>query len=142
MSGIFNSSSVVADRQNQLAERGDQVPHFEVVTVDGRRVRYADLWQHRNLALVLVKDVIAPQSQQYVGTLRDREPDFTAADSALVVSTDAIGGLPSPGVVIADRWGEIVQVFGCNDRSCATPTPDELLEWVNFVRIQCPECPP
>jgi len=30
------------------------VPHFEVTTVDGQRVRYDDIWQRRNLVLVFV----------------------------------------------------------------------------------------
>jgi hypothetical protein len=30
------------------------VPHFEVTTVDGQHVRYDDIWQRRNLVLVVV----------------------------------------------------------------------------------------
>lgn len=34
------------------------IPHFDVTTVDGTRVRYDEIWQHRNLVLVLAD---APQ---------------------------------------------------------------------------------
>jgi hypothetical protein len=30
------------------------VPHFDVTTVDGRRVRYQEIWQRRNLVLLVV----------------------------------------------------------------------------------------
>lgn len=120
---------------------GDQVPHFEVTTVDGHRVRYADLWQHRNLVFVSMNAAEA-DSQQYLTNLREHTADFTAADTALVISAETVAGLPSPGVAVADRWGEIVHVFRGEGGRGAMPTVDELLEWVNFVRIQCPECPP
>jgi hypothetical protein len=36
------------------------VPHFDVMTIDGRRVRYDDIWQRRNLVLVL----LTPQERE------------------------------------------------------------------------------
>jgi uncharacterized protein len=127
-----------AGRADSRLARGDQVPHFDVGTVDGTRVRYADLWQHRNLVLVS-PGASSEEWQRYAASLLNRAADFSAAETALVVSSDPIAGLQSPGVLVADRWGEIVHVVQAGG---APPDPDDLLEWVDFVRMQCPECPP
>lgn len=123
-------------------ERGGHVPHFDVLTVDARRVKYADLWQRRSVVFVSLDTTSGRDLQQYVRKLQDRVPDFAAAEAALVISTEHVPGFPSPGVVVADRWGEIVQVFRPDDRTGAMPSADELVEWTQFVRMQCPECPP
>jgi hypothetical protein len=115
------------------------VPHFDVTTLDGSHVRYRDLWQHRNLVFVSVgEDDHA--SRNYACDLQCRRSDFDAADTSLVISTDTVDGLPAPGVLVADRWGEIVELF-MPARSAPMPSADELLEWIAFVRMQCPECP-
>jgi hypothetical protein len=115
------------------------VPHFDVTTVDGRRIRYADLWQHRNLVLVFVAGEPA-EPQSYAQAVLARARDFEAAETALVVTAGRVAGLPAPGVVVADRWGEIV--YRSAEGGAALPGADELLDWVHFVRMQCPECPP
>jgi hypothetical protein len=42
-------------------------------------------------------------------------------------------------LVIADEWGEVYSVAdaGTGHRF---PTPPEIIEWVRFLAIQCPEC--
>jgi hypothetical protein len=50
-----------------------------------------------------------------------------------------VPGLPSPGVVIADRWGEIEFLMPI-DKPADAPAPDEILDSVSYVRMQCPEC--
>jgi hypothetical protein len=44
-----------------------------------------------------------------------------------------------PGVLIADRWGEVVFSDEAPDVG-ALPTSQELLDWLTFVRNRCPEC--
>jgi hypothetical protein len=137
----------VTERRAVLRRR-DGMPHFEVTTIDGERVRYADLWQHRNLVFVSVDS----RDDPYGRSLAACADDFAAAETALVVSTEPIKGVPTPGVVVADQFGEIAYVFDANhpdesrryDRRGTTPFPSEreLLDWVNFVRMNCPECPP
>lgn len=42
-------------------------------------------------------------------------------------------------IAVADEWGEVYfGEEGGGDH--ALVTPEELLEWVRFVTIQCPEC--
>jgi hypothetical protein len=121
----------------------ESVPHFEVTDVDGRQIRYADdVWQHHNLVFVALDPDRPEQSERYARDLRTRSGDFAAADTAVVISRTPIHGLPSPGVIVADRWGEVVYTFQPDDRHPAMPDSDQLLDWVTFVREQCPECPP
>jgi cystathionine beta-lyase/cystathionine gamma-synthase len=44
--------------------------------------------------------------------------------------------------VVADRWGEILFLDSPSDPTWRVPDVDELLSWVHFAQIQCPECPP
>src|SRR5215471_11525233 len=117
------------------------VPHFEITDIDGERVRYADLWQHRNLVYVNLDPLSLSDTRQYVRDLVARAPEFANADTALVISTERVDGLPSPGVAIADRWGEVIAARELNAKA-SPPAVDELLEWITFVQEQCPECPP
>jgi peroxiredoxin len=125
-----------------LLDRGDQVPHFDVLTVDGQRVRYTEFWQHQNLVFVSLDLQSHPEHRQYAANLRARRDEFSGEETVLVISSEAVGGLPSPGVIVADKWGEIVHVFRPDEPGASMPDADDLLDWVHFVRIQCPECPP
>ncbi len=118
------------------------VPHFEVTTVDGTRVRYADIWQRRNLVFVALDRNGAAASREFARQLQQRAAEFARADTALVISEQPVEGLPSPGVAVADRWGEVIYTRNWGDRDASPVAVDELLEWITFVREQCPECPP
>jgi peroxiredoxin len=48
-------------------------------------------------------------------------------------------GEPAAAVYIADRWGEIY-LARRTSADQALPTPQEILEWLHFIAIQCPEC--
>jgi hypothetical protein len=119
--------------------RGEQVRHFDVGSVDGPRVEYAGIWQRQNLLLVSLPDAAAPDAAAWLAALAARRPDLDAIDARLVVTTDAIGGVPRPGVVVADRWGEIKFATGAATVA-ELPSADELVEWVRFVQCACPEC--
>lgn len=54
------------------------------------------------------------------------DPDHLLADGRLTV-------------IIADEWGEIYFASESESQHGAI-SPDEVLEWVKFVAIQCPEC--
>jgi hypothetical protein len=79
---------------------------------------------------------------EHAEKLSARHHDLTAAGAALVIASEPVAGVPAPSVVIADSWGEIVHVVRAEVFAAAKPNPGELLEWVSFVRMQCPECPP
>jgi hypothetical protein len=119
------------------------VPHFEVTTVDGLRVRYDDIWQRRNLVLVLVNPQAREAGARYASQLEARRAEFARVETAVVVTADAVPKLAAPAALVADRWGEILHLeTGSSGESSRFPDIDELLSWVHFAEIQCPECPP
>jgi hypothetical protein len=122
-----------------MLRAGDQVPHVTVRSADGTSISYGDLWQQKNLLLVLIADLGSPGSEAYLARLRASMTDLTAHDTACIVTGDRVAGVPTPGVLIADRWGEIWYVHKA-DSDTALPAPDALVDWLRYVQIQCPEC--
>ena len=120
-----------------VLQRGDTVPHFEVKTVTGEVFSYATVWQRRNLLLVVVPGSSSDDS--YAAALRTRDDDVRNRETNCVITREEVAGLPGPAVLIADRWGEIVHIAtapAAND----LPTPEDLLEWLDYLSRRCPEC--
>jgi hypothetical protein len=122
-----------------MLPRGDRVPHFDVEQMDGTRARYGELWQLRNLLLLSLPDDEPGEFVDYATRLVRRQAEFSAEEAGVVMTRAPITGVPRPGVVIADRWGEIYSVV--NARSAPEwPTVEDLLEWFRYIRHACPEC--
>ena len=115
-----------------MLQRGDQVPHFTVTDVRGERIAYADIWQRKHLVLVSLTGGESGAEPPGV----PRRADVGECDAVLVVTGEPIPGVPRPGVVVADRWGEIAFVT----HTAELPPGGEILEWLRFVQLQCPEC--
>jgi hypothetical protein len=116
----------------------DLMPMFSASSADGTVIRYSDIWQRKNLLLVsLVNDDATAAA--YVKSLSVLEPNLAAHDTALIVTMTRIEGIPAPGIVVSDRWGEIYYVQAA-DRASGLLAPDELMEWLRYVRNECPEC--
>ena len=122
-----------------MIQRGDQVPHFEVSALDGQRVRYATIWQHRNLVLLRVPSSAREAAGPYASQLADAVRQEAGGDADCVVTTDDIAGVPAPAVVIADRWGEVMHV-AAGETLAALPASEDVAEWVRYVRARCAEC--
>jgi hypothetical protein len=124
-----------------MLQRGDRVPHFTARRQDGSEVRYeTQIWQQRNLLLVSIpggrdEGGFAEYSRQ----LTERAADIAATETAIVITGAGIAGVPRPGVVMADRWGEIAFAVEAA-RASDLPVVDEILEWLRFVQHKCPEC--
>lgn len=116
---------------------GDLVPHFTVTAIDGTRVAYSAVWQRRNLLMVSLGS--GEGFDAYARALTAMSGDWHEQETACVITRERIPGLPSPGVTIADRWGEIHVVAGFDSADVA-PAPADLLDWVAHVRMKCPEC--
>lgn len=122
-----------------MLQRGDRVPHFEVTCLDGSRSAYARIWQRKNLLLVQLPGAPPADATLYSERLARRTPELTGSDTECVMTADRAVDIPGPGVVVADRWGEVYFVAH-GAAASDLPDPDELAEWLDYVRHECPEC--
>jgi len=129
----------VAQGVSPMLQTGDLVPHFTVTTFSGESFNYSDIWQRKNLVLILLPHAESAASTKFVDQLTARISELTGDDSACVITRDSVSGVPSPGVVVADRWGEIHHVVDGKTVD-DLPGPEDVIEWLRFVQHQCPEC--
>ena len=122
-----------------MIERGDAVPHFNVRGLTGQPLSYAAVWQRSNLLLVATPHTDDQSMRQFVSQLTARASELSALQTELVATRDVIAGLPQGGVLIADRWGEIVHVVHASAPD-DLPTVDDLLDWLEHLQSRCPEC--
>ena len=122
-----------------MLKTGDLLPHFNVTTLAGDRFAYSDIWQRKNLLLVSLSHADSAGNAEYVSQLTSQMSALTGDDIVCVVTSDNIAGLPTPGVVVADRWGEIHHVAHAARIEDLT-SPAGLVEWSRFIQHQCPEC--
>lgn len=119
---------------------GDLVPHFAVRDVAGRPVSYAaSIWQRRHLLLVTVPASDRGAAESALARFDPRRLGLDERDVAVVVTAEPTAGVPCPGFLVADRWGEIAVVAGVHTPD-GLPDDDELRSWVSYVEQQCPEC--
>jgi len=117
-----------------MYEARGRVPHFVVHTTDNTTVDYGAIWQKQQLLLVCLDDSDASAAVAAVAEeLVRRRAELMAAESCLVVTRDVVPGADRPGVVVADRWGEIHASLGAS----AIEDADDLIEWMRFVRRKC-----
>ena len=123
-----------------MLQRGDLVPHFEVTNLEGDTVSYSTIWQRRNLVLISVPSTDPEGTfSPYLSQLRADGPAVTRDDTEWVITRDSVAGIPCPGVVVADRWGEIL-LIASGSRVVDLPDPHEVAGWVTYLHHQCPEC--
>jgi hypothetical protein len=117
---------------------GELVPHFTVRAIDGHEEPYSRLWQRRNLLLVCLP-AGDPAFEDYAHELASHSAACDAEEAACIVTVDAVPGVPMPGALVADRWGEIfhVQAFRTPQEA---PGAAELVDMLAHVRMKCPEC--
>jgi hypothetical protein len=122
-----------------LLSVGDLVPHFRVADLDGQVIEYAKrLWQRRNLLLVRLP-AASGEEAAYLAALAGYASSLRATETDFLVTRDPVQGIPRYGIVVADRWGEILAVHHADDVT-TLPSPAELVDWADYVQRQCPEC--
>jgi hypothetical protein len=128
-----------AEQELNMVQPGDSVPHFEVRTLQGEQFRYSTIWQRRNLVFVTLSVSELDREGPYVSQLLARGSDFARQGAECVFTRDHLPWLPGPGVLVADRWGEVVHAVISSDVA-DLPSPQELIDWVAYVQTRCPEC--
>jgi hypothetical protein len=122
-----------------MLQRGDLVPHFTVKTLHGDEFSYATIWQRRNLVLIALSVTDSEPVRRYVSELAARGAEFADGDADCIITQDRIQEIPSPAVVVADRWGEVVCIAAKSDVR-DLPQVEDVLEWLRYVQTRCPEC--
>lgn len=126
-----------------MLQRKDVVPHFVVTTLTGATVRYADIWQQRFLVLLSLPEtsdgrggsVEDESARAYVARV-ERLCASAEVPTTCVGTTDAVPGVPRPGALVADRFGEIAFIDGA-DSVDALPSAESLMEWLGYIAIRC-----
>jgi hypothetical protein len=121
-----------------MLQRGDSVPHFEIQTIRGALFSYSTIWQRKNLVLVALPAEVESR-ESYVSRLIARQSEFSARGAECVMTRDHVPGIQSPGVIVADRWGEVAHAATTSQVDDLT-SPEELLEWLDYLDMRCPEC--
>ena len=122
-----------------MLQRGDLVPHFTVNALHGEEFSYETIWQRRNLVLITLPLADSESARRYVSELAARGAEFRDGHADWVITQDRVQALPSPAVLVADRWGEVVYLAATSEVR-DLPQVEEVLEWVRYVQTRCPEC--
>lgn len=123
-----------------MLEKGQPVPHFAVTDINGMRVVYTEaIWQRRHLLLITLAPATSPDEDAYLSRIHARLGELSSLDTTCVITRETVPDTPRPGIVVADRWGEIQHVAGAA-RVGALPNVDDLLDWLHYVEQRCPEC--
>jgi peroxiredoxin len=153
-----------------MRTRGEILPRFTLPGLHGPAVALESYRGRRNLVVVFAADVVGESAvTPLLRELRWRAEDLTAEAAQVLVivssptiaarrgptvfptlldadgrihrsvgATDAVGR-PAPSVFVTDRFREIFAVY-LPARGHGLPSVKEILEWLVFINIQCPEC--
>lgn len=152
-----------------VARRGETFPGFTLPAIDGSLVLVESYRGRSNLVVVFAADTIGerPVTTLLEELLaRTAELDFESAQVLVAVTSShvpdrrvmrfptllddgghihrAVGatdaaGRPAPAVFVTDRFREIFAAY-LPGRGPRLPSAQEILEWLVFINIQCPEC--
>ncbi len=145
--------------------RGSLMRDFALAAADGRQVSLSDFRGRRDLVVLFCdgrEDLLAPfiakreafsaEQAQVIAIVRGTvEHAKTLAEQLrwpypLLADPDGevhrhFGAEDAPAAYVTDRYAEVYAAFREGEGQ-PIPSPDELLKWLEFVNVQCPECEP
>jgi peroxiredoxin len=147
-------------------EIGDRIPDVCLPTVGGQGMSRLRGRAQESVVIVFPHEPGCAACRAYVEELTDSGDGFRRWDGRLIVVLPE-GPLAGEGaldtrkevfilqdehdelwprigrgcaaVVVADRWGAIYEVVR-DGEGHRLPTPHEVVEWLRYIAIQCPEC--
>jgi hypothetical protein len=127
---------------------------------NGETLRISDYRQKQNLIILLTGETSFGLLSRLVNDLSERYAEFQAEETEILVIVGGFGhapeklgaGLPfpvatypdrgldgkTPAINVLDRYGEVYAAYQPDDLA-GVPTADDLLEWLRFIELQCPE---
>lgn len=149
------------------------LPHFSLLSSEGRRIRLSDYRGRHNLVLIFTGGSTRDISRRLLSDLARHYREFVREEAEVLAVVQrsrreaesikrrgplpfpvladedgqihwAVGALTSDGkttttIFVTDRFGEIYAVYQRNEGNDLPPVM-ELLEWLRFIELQCPEC--
>lgn len=124
----------------EVLTRGALLRDIPARTSDGRDVRVSDFRGRRNVVLIFpAQDGCEEQALAAVQSLADdpelREQEAVVLTASTPEAREAFGA-PDWALFITDRYGEIFYVARHPD---PLPGAAEVLKWLEFINLQCPE---
>lgn len=130
--------------RDELTTPGRRLPDLDLPSADGKGMRILPSGRRSHL-IVVVHERRCPACEAFVRSLEAEREEIESWDGRVLAVRDPerrLGdalGLETPAVVVADQWGEVHLAHAAGDEH-AFPTPAELVQWLRYLAIQCPEC--
>jgi hypothetical protein len=77
-------------------------------------------------------------SPEHLGTVVNLGGDFEFWSDTSRQALVELGAIEQPTIYFTDKFREVIHVL----RGPTLPTANDILGWIEFVAIQCPECHP
>jgi hypothetical protein len=114
----------------------EELPEIWGTTFDGRRIHASDLRGRKNIVVIFSGQQSSEPVEELVRALSVRHGEIQDEEAELILVEES--RLPRAAICIADRYGEVYFSEFCSDTACTSA--DNVLEWLRFIEIQCPEC--
>lgn len=153
-----------------MLEKGQMAPDFRLPTMDGGDLRLYACRHRKNVLLLFVPEfsdaveahVIIPIAERYV-EVREVNAEVVVVSATRPSGAKRLCDLPFPiaideggevasrylgrrgfstarcGVFVVDRYGELWAQWP-NVTPSEAPSPQELLDGLDLIELQCPEC--
>src|SRR5262245_39978744 len=125
----------MTSKASTLPRRGEELPEIWGTTSDGSIISTADLRGRKNMVVIFSGRQSNQSGRELVHALSTRHDEIQDEDAEVILIEDST--LRRAGICIADRYGEVYFSDFCGT---AGSSADDVLEWLRFIEIQCPEC--
>ena len=85
--------TIEAKAESVQLRPGDFLPSFTSETLDGRQVPDTQLWQRRNVVLLVAPRAAIAAQSSYLSSLDRRVSDLKPSDTSFVISHQPIAGV-------------------------------------------------
>ena len=156
----------MADIAN-VPHRGQLLRDYELKKADASSLTLSDFRNKQNLVLILLPPAIEPRQTQLIASLAEKSAEVRENETRVIVvvrpeqlarvaelsevltaAVDESGrmfaelcGADATTIYFTDKFREVFHVFHIAGGD-PLPTTDDILGWIKFVAMQCPECHP
>lgn len=145
--------------------RGQLLRDYELTKTDGSTLMLSDFRNKLNVVLIIFNGALTPAQTQWLRQLAGKSDEVRENETRVIVAVPAgqqIEGLPAELIVASDESGRVLRDLAAGPSTAVyftdkfrevfhvyriaqgepLPSVDEILGWIKFVAMQCPECHP